>query len=801
MTERVKKLRAALDIEVRPLCVEKLKYMIPSLRKSRGLPEIVRRAQAVADYLDNRTIFIQPDELIVGTEAAKPMGMELSAETPPWDEAELNNLADCGSFSFTEEDRKVIRESNSYWSEAEYNDTEGAHKGFYYDDERLWPFNQRGFLCPPFLDKKQGRGYGLAGSSLGFHLGTNTLLCHDYAHILSVGFDKTIDACEEELRNLRFVEDDSLEKADYYKAALIALPAVVRFVRRYSTLAKEMATQESDPVRKAELEQIAETCWNIPAKPAATFREAIQFFWFYWLIQGGAGVTPGGRFDQYMYPYYKADLEAGRITPEEAYELICCLRLKISEVNVVFAAPKQREKWSGNAKWHNFILGGIDRDGNDVTNPLSFMMLDAAAELHTPHPTLTVRVNDKMNSDFYKRAIEVASMGMGMPAFISEQGYINCLIAQGVDPIDARDFAIAGCLDIVLPGKSRNNGPAMLIVPMILELALYNGCDPVKGHFFGKTTGEFTEFKTYDEFYDAFLEQLRLIAGLVCEENNIVMAVNRRWYPNILTSVFFHDGIKCGRDALARRLPFDNSSIMNAIGMINTADSLVAIKKLVFDDKTVSAETMLKALRANWEGYEDIRELCLKAPKYGNNDAYADEVASRLYKDYSDIVRSYTSIFGAPMMPAGISITTHAPGGSMTTATPDGRYNGETLADGSVSPEQGMDINGPIAMLNSAMKLDQDTYTATLLNMKFHPSTLQSDADKEKLGVLIKTYLTHGGRHLQFNVVDANTLKAAQQDKEAYKDLIIRVAGYSTYFVSLSNAVQDEVIKRTENYL
>ncbi len=450
------------------------------------------------------------------------------------------------------------------------------------------------------------------------------------------------------------------------------------------------------------------------------------------------------------------------------------------------------------ARWHNFIIGGCDSDGKDATNELSYLMLDAALDCQIPHHTLTMRVGKDSPIDFIAKGMEVVRTGAGMPAFISEDSYINFITKQGIPGEEAREFAIAGCMDLMLPGKSRYQAFGMSIIPMYLETALYNGREPKSGELLGLETGEFESFENFEDFYRAFLEQCRHFIGMVVEEHNILLMVQRELYPDVVTSAFLHDAMKVGRDGLDRRLPFENGSAINVIGMANTVDSLAVVKKLVFEDKSIPADTMIKALRANWEGYEDLRKLCLDSPKYGNNDAFVDDLAGRFWHDFGEIVQEYTSIFDAKVLPTAISITAHAPGGAMTSATPDGRKDGETFADGSISPVQGMDRKGPLAALQSAMKLPQDEYMATLLNMKFHPGTLKTDEDLKKLASMVKIYLVSGGKQIQLNIISRETLEAAKIEKDKYRDLIIRVAGYSTYYVTLTSRVQDEIIARTE---
>ena len=387
-----------------------------------------------------------------------------------------------------------------------------------------------------------------------------------------------------------------------------------------------------------------------------------------------------------------------------------------------------------------------------------------------------------------------------MPAFIGDKSYISYLLGQGVPLRDARDFGLAGCIDVNLPGKSRINAFGMFIVPRVLEIAMNDGLDPRSGKQLGPKTGKLENFETFDELLYAFRKQLVHFMELTVEEHNILLQAQTELFPDAVHSVLMQDALKVGRDALDRQLPFENGSVLNPVGMINVADSLAAIKKLVFEERKVTAQELKSALAADWRGngYSEMRSLFLAAPKYGNGDAYVDSIAAELYKFWADTAVTFPSIWGGNVKPTGISITAHAPGGALTGATPDGRYAGETLADGTMSPAQARDSHGPTAIIRSALAIDQAPYQATLLNMKFHPSSLKSAEDLKKLSHLIKAYFAGGGKHIQFNVVDRQTLIDAQQHPELHRDLLIRVAGYSAYFVHLTKAVQDEIILRTE---
>ncbi|MBN1255500.1 MAG: formate C-acetyltransferase [Deltaproteobacteria bacterium] len=795
MNARVERLKERLKMEEYPICVEKPRLIIEAYRQAEGEPAIVRRAKATAHYLDNKTIFIEDDELIVGNVASKPMGLEAGSLGPTWPKEDIEDLRKAG-LALSDEDEAVLRSMDDYWKGK--GRTLDERQGQFYDDERLWPFIKSGILCPPWKKKDEGRGQGAAGVGWGLGLGL-ALIVVDYAKVINEGLNKIIKDAEEELRNLRYTDADKIKKGDFLKSVIIALSAIVRIAERFGDLAANMASKEKDTTRKKELERIAETCRWVPGNPARTFYEALQSFWFIWIMIA-SGTTPGGRFDQFMYPFYKKDKEEGRITDDDVLELLECLRIKVMQYNFVGGGKLQRDKWAGMARWNNWMIGGVTPEGEDATNELSYLILEAAKDCQTPHHTITVRVHEGTPEALMLKALEVVKTGTGMPAFIGDKSYIEYLVGQGVPLHEARDYALAGCLDVNIPGKSRIHAFGMFITTRVFEITMNNGFDPRLGVQLGPKTGEFEKFKTFDDFMQAFKEQLKYFMGLTVEEHNILLMAQTQLFPDAVHSALMVDAIKVGRDALDRTLPFENGSALNLVGMINVADSMAAVKKLVFDEKKVTKKELKAALAANWEGngYGEIRKLCLAAPKYGNGDPFVDSIAKELYQFWADTAGTFTSAWGGTVKPTGISITAHAPGGALTGATPDGRYAGETLADGTISAAQGKDTHGPTAVLRSAMTINQIPFQATLLNMKFHPSALASEEDLRKLSLLIRTYFSQGGKHVQFNVVQKKMLVDAQQQPEKHRDLIVRVAGYSAYFVALGKPVQDEIIGRTE---
>jgi pyruvate formate-lyase/glycerol dehydratase family glycyl radical enzyme len=793
--KRVKILKERTHVKTYPLCTEKARFITESCMKTDGEPQILKKAKAVANYLANRTIFIEDPELIVGNFASKPMGME--ADCPTWPEDEMNELRNSG-IDVSSEDEALLRSLETYWKGKGKNWYERI--GLLLDDERLWPFMQSGIVLPPLRTKYEWFGYGAAGIGWGWN---NMLLAvTDFAKVLNEGLEATITEAEEELTLLRYNDASSVKKGHYLQAVIIVHRAFIGIAKRFSELAEQMASNEQRTGRKKELQRIAETCRRVPGKPARSFYEALQSYWFVWMMVAD-GVAAGGRVDQFLYPFYKKDKKEGSITDDEVLELLECLRVKMMQLTFTSGSKAQREKWAGLARWNNWIIGGMTSDGQDATNELTYLILEAAMNCSTPHPTITVRVHEETPEALMIKALEVVKTGIGMPAFVGDKSYISYLLSQGVPLIDAREYALAGCLDLNLPGKSRINAIGMFVVPLVLEITMNNGKDLKTGRQLGPKTGEFETFESFDVLVKAFKTQLAYFMGLFSEYQNILLCAMADFTPDAFESSLTVEGIKAGKDALERTMPFENGSSFNPIGMITVVDSLAAIKKLIFDEHKVSRAELKKALAANWQsdGYADMRKMFLAAPKYGNGDDYVDSIARKLYQFWTDTIVTFTTAWGGTVKPSGVSITSHGPGGALVGATPDGRYAGELLSDGTMSAAQGRDTHGPTALLRSAMTINQIPFQSTLMNMKFHPSALKTAEDLKKLSDLMKIYFDAGGKHIQFNVVSRETLKKAQNHPDQHRDLIVRVAGYSAYFIQLTEAIQNDVMSRTEHRL
>lgn len=797
MTDRIRRMAEEFFARSKHFTIvaEKEKLYMDAMIANDGWPVILKSAKAVEAVLDHRTIFIGKDDLLAGYTSCKPFSSEFRPNSAAWPDDDLDKIISDGGLSISDEDRKILRSYDDYWLG---KGRDAYEQQIHYHDDRLWEFRKRGVLSPPWTDRQHGQG----GFTIGVGWGAmvfNSLQCPDYKMHLYTGFDVFLEKARKMRKELRIFTRDDLEKADYLDSTIIAFEAFERIAVRYADLAASMAETEEDPVRAKELRQIADQCRTCLSKGAKTFREGIQALTFYWCLFSD-GTLPLERVDQLLYPLYKADLEAGRITPEEALELIQCYRLKVADFYYISGTPTQREKWAGMCRFNVMVLGGCDEDGNDAVNDLSYMFLEAAKELPLTHPSMHVRVNEKTPHEFLVKAMEVVKTGVGYPAFLSDKAYIDYLVTHGVDIREAREFCVNGCIDIALPGRSRNGGVPMFTTPIILDLTLNNGEDLFYHTKCGLATGKFEDFKTWDEFYQAFLAQARHQIAMFLEINAIRITQEGRMYQDALLSGFYEGSLEAGKDIYQRRMKFENSNALNVMGIATTIDSLIAIKKVVYDDKSVSAKRLLEALHANWEGYEDVRELCVKAPKYGNNDPYADEVAVAVWDDFKAIAQDFKSPFGTPILLSAVSITAHGPGGKITPATPNGRFACEVLSDGAVSPCQGADTHGPIAVLQSAMKVAKG-WSCALHNMKFHPSAMATEEDLGKVAEMVRTYMENGGHHIQFNVVDKKTLDAADEHPENYQDLIVRVAGYSAYYVDLTHEMKVDVKRRTEHDL
>jgi pyruvate formate-lyase/glycerol dehydratase family glycyl radical enzyme len=605
------------------------------------------------------------------------------------------------------------------------------------------------------------------------------------------------------LHNLDYLNDpEAYQKQEQLKAMDICADALIRFAERHAEKARELAQQEEDPQRKKELERIAEICMYVPAHPPRDFWEALQYYWFVHL-----GVTTElnpwdafcpGHLDQHLYPFYEKGLAEGTLTRERAEELLQCLWVKFNNQP---APPKVGVTAAESSTYTDFVqinLGGLRADGSDGANELSYLMLDVIEEMQQVQPNPSVQVSKKSPERFVKHAAKVIRQGMGKPDLFNCDLVVQELMRQGKSVQDARQGGTSGCVETGAFGKESYILTGYFNMPKVLEITLNNGVDPRMGQKIGLETGDPTRFETFEELFEAYGRQLNHFVDIKIRGNNVIERLYASFIPAPFLSLLIDDCIAKGKDYHDGGARYDTSYIQG-VGVGTMADALTAIKYHVFDQKTLSMAELLAALREDFEGRERMRQMLLnKSPKYGNDDDYADEVMVDVFEAYFNAIDGRPNTRGGTYRINLLPTTVHIYFGSVIGATPDGRKAGMPLSEG-ISPVQGADRRGPTAVVKSVAKMDHVRTGGTLLNQKFTPQLLADDDGLDKFVQLIRTFFKLGGHHVQFNVVDAATLRAAQENPEQYRDLIVRVAGYSDYFCDLSQALQDEIIARTEH--
>ncbi len=802
MTDRLKRMYSQIKTDHQHIGIEKFKIITKTEAECAGYPAILRRGQTLKNVLEQFPIFIGEDELFVGNPASRPWGLEIEAGLGKWSKEECEYLREDG-FDFSLADQEEMLRINEQFHP--FGMYQGANL-IIAENERLDIFARSGMMLAPWKkDKSLGNrvGGGAACSGLGNGPGW-TLLCIDFAQALNKGLEAMIAECDEEIRNNRYFDKRSFERGITLQAMKLSLQGLVNYGKRFSVLAAEMAENETNSRRRKELLEISSICDRVPAKPARTFREALQCFWFMFMMVNPSPTPTIGRFDQYMYPFYQADIAAGRITDEEVLELLGMLRIRCMEMNQQ-SGREIRKRTSGGARWMNMTIGGQKPDGTDASNPLTRLILQAVRDVRTPHHTVTLRVCESTPEDVMLLALTCQAEGCSMPAFVGDKSYID-YFTQVHDPKDglpievARDYCMTGCIDGNIPYRTRTMGITMFVCPLMLDIFMNNGWDKnIQEQVGHPITGDLSKYKTFEEFMADFRPEYQYFVETAAEKLNIESAVFKELLPDPFRAAFMRDGIKSGFDCYAQEYPFESNQLLNPVGMVNLAQSLYAIKKLCFEEKVCTLPELKRAMNANWEGYEDLHQRCLDLPHYGNNNPEADELVGRCYRWWVDMANKIPSALGGHFRCSAISVTSHQPGGALCGAMPDGRYSGDILADACASPMAGCDHEGPLSVFSSALHIPQDEFQAMLLNMKFSPSALANDRDKLKLAAAIKAYFAAGGKHVQFIVENQETLLDAKEHPQEHRDLMVRVAGYSAYFTQLTPGLQDEVIARTEN--
>lgn len=755
-------------------------------KETEGLPTPIRRVKALEKIVTEIPIYIEDGQLLVGDFAAKPVWGEWYPEfSVNWILKDIESEEGLKAYRAQGVNTVEFKEIAEYWRD---RCVESAFFSYVKPEKKDVWMNMGEENC--YIVRHRA----LLDRLGGYH-------CVNYEKVIKKGLLGILAEVEVELQATAITDDESLRKVNFLKAGVIVLKAAIQYAKRYASLARELA-KTAEGRRRFELLKIADICEWVPANPPRSFHEAIQTLWFVhalvYLETRAEGESPG-RIDQYLYPCFKRDIEEGKLTKEEAIELLECLRIKMSSLRQ-FSSRFFIEGMSGDAQFHNVTLGGQTPDGKDATNELSYLILEAAQRVKTLHPTLSIRVHDHLSEDFALKGVELAATGVGFPAFFNDKSHIPFLMGLGATLEEARGYTIGGCVVPQIPGAVGPVQPITFHLAKCLELALHNGLDPRTGIQVGPVTGRFEEFETFDEVADAFKKQVKYFSEEAAEVITLQRLLREQMICPMFNDVLIDDCIKRGKSSLGEGARYQ-INYHNGRTMIDVADSLAALKKRVFEEGSISKRDLIEALRNNFEGKEEVRKLLLSAPKYGNDDDYVDNIAADLYRWWQKMATDLNSAYGDKYMACAYSVGGHVPAGERTGALPNGRLAGRPLSDGAVSPSQGADTKGPTAVINSCCKIDQSKILGTLLNMKFLASTFKTKDDRKKLFFLIKTYFDGGGKHIQFNTVDRATLLDAQIHPELHRNLIVRVAGYSAFFTELSRGMQNEIIARTEHRL
>ena len=796
LTDRMQAFREEV-LDERPYIDEERAMIVTKVYKeNEDKPRVLLRALMLKAILEEMTIYIEDKTLLVGNQARKnknaPIFPEYTMEFVI-DELDKFEKRDGDVFYITEETKENLKSIAPFWKNNTLRD-----RGMNLLPECVQVFMETGFFG---MEGKLNAGDA--------HLAVN------YEKVLKYGLKGYEERARKLQSQLDLCEPDAIDQNVFYNAVLIVLDAVHTFALRYSQLAKEMAEKENNEKRKAELLEISRICQKVPYEPADTFYEAMQSVWFIQLIlqiESNGHSLSYGRFDQYMYPYYKHSvLEKQDMTKEEALELLSNLWIKSLTINKVRSQSHTLSS-AGSPMYQNVTIGGQTTDHLDAVNELSFTVLQSIAQTRLTQPNLTVRYHKNLNPVFFDECIEVVKLGFGMPAFNNDEIIIPSFIEKGVKEEDAYNYSAIGCVETAVPGKwgYRCTGMSYMNFPRILLCAMNNGIDMTSGKRFTKGYGYFKDMTSYEELMKAWDLTVRELTRYSVITENAIDKASERDVPDILCSTLTDDCLGRGKTIKEGGAVYDFISGLQ-VGIANMADSLSAIKKLVFDEKRITPAQLWDAIVDDFSSPENqkIQDMLIHdAPKYGNDDDSVDELVVEAYDSYLDEMKKYKNTrygrgpIGGVRYGGTSSISANVGQGMGTMATPDGRHAHEPLAEG-CSPAHNADQNGPTAVFKTVSKLPTHLITGgVLLNQKMTPTMLTTDENKMKLEMLIKTFFNRlHGYHVQYNIISRETLIDAQKHPEKHKDLIVRVAGYSAFFNVLSKATQDDIIGRTEQSL
>lgn len=783
-TERLVKLKENFLKQVPSITTHRARAVTKITRENPGMPKIELRAKCFRYCCETAPLVIQDNELIVGAPNGAPRAGAFSPDIAwRWmvDEIDTIGTRPQDPFYISDEDKRVMREELfPFWegkSVDEYCESQ-------YREAGVWELSGESFVSDCSYHAVNGGG----DSNPGYDV-----------ILMKKGMIDIQNEAKEHLAMLDYENPDDLDKIYFYKSVIDTTEGVMTYARRMSQYAAELAAKESDPKRKEELLKISEVNAKVPAHKPDTFWEAIQAVWTIESLlpveenQTGMSI---GRVDQYMYPYYKADLDSGRMNNFQAFELAGCMLIKMSEMMWITSEGGSKF-FAGYQPFVNMCVGGLTRDGRDATNELTYLLMDAVRHVKIYQPSLACRINNKSPQKYMKKIVDVVRSGMGFPACHFDDTHIKMMLAKGVSIEDARDYCLMGCVEPQKAGRLYQwTSTAYTQWPICIELVLNHGVPLWYGKQVTPDLGDLDQYQTYDQFDAAVKEQIKYITKWTAVATVISQRVHRDLAPKPLMSIMYEGCMEKGKDVSAGGAMYNFGPGVVWSGLATYADAMAAIKKLVFDDKKYTLKQLNEALKADFEGYDQIKADCLAAPKYGNDDDYADLIAADLINFTEMEHRQYKTLYSV-LSHGTLSISNNTPFGQLTGASAGGRKAWSPLSDG-ISPTQGADFNGPTAIIKSVAKLSNDNMNIGMVhNFKLMAGLLDTPEGENGIITLLRTACAFGNGEMQFNYMDNNTLIDAQKHPENYKDLVVRVAGYSAFFTELCKDVQDEIISRT----
>ena len=783
MNERIRHLRQQNFDTPTTLSIERALIETAFYKENYGtMPIAILRARNFYEICKKKTIYIGDEELIVGERGPLPKAVPTFPELTCHSVEDLHTLneRELQRYTISQEDIDTYeREVIPYWQGKTQRERIFNHVS------KEW---EEAYHAGVFTEFMEQRAAG--------HTAMDGKMYHEGLLDVKARIEKRIS-------ELDYIYDpEATDKQQELEAMAISCDAAILFAERHAALAEEKAAKEQNPQRKKELEKIADVCRWVPAHAPRDLWEAIQMYWFVHLgtvteLNGWDSMNPG-HIDQHLWPFYQKGIEDGTLTRDKAKELLSCLWIKFNNQP---APPKVGVTALESGTYNDFTninIGGVDRNGENATNDLSYMILEIQEELHELQPGLSIHIAQNTPDEFLLEGIKVIRQGHGYPSIFNPDTYVQEMVRAGKTIEDAREGGCSGCIEVGAFGKEAYLLTGYLNTPKILEITLNNGIDPQTGKKLGLGTGDPRSFKTFEELYEAWHKQMVYFVNLKLSVNNYIERMFSLYAPATFLSLYIDDCIEKGKDYYSGGARY-NTTYIQCTGLGTITDCFTTLKKHVFEDKRYTMEEMLEACASNWENGEKMRQYIRNhTPFFGNDDAYADTIAVRVYDDLVKAIEGRPNTRGGKTQLNMLSTTCHNYFGSVCGATPNGRFAHFAISDGT-SPAHGSDSHGPTAVIKSLGKLDQTKSGGTLLNVRFVPQLLKRDEDQRKLASLIRTYFKFGGHHIQFNIVDTATLHDAQKHPEEYRDLLVRVAGYSDYFNDMTEQLQNEIIARTEN--